>query len=149
MRHHGYQSYFDNEVLAATPVKLIEMLYAAALDSIAAARRHVRHKDIPARTRAINKALRIVTELSRSLNHDGGGEIARNLSGLYAYVVRLLVEANIKQDEAPLVEAEGLLAVLAEAWKTCTPRLPESEFSNSELLARDVHPVGDFASVAR
>jgi flagellar protein FliS len=133
MRNHGYQNYFDNEVLAASPLKLIEMLYSAALDSIVAARRHVRQGDISARTLAINKALRIVSELSRCLNHDAGGVMSRNLAGLYGYVVGLLIQANIKQIEAPLAEAEGLLSTLAEAWKACIPAMLDPGVPNSAL----------------
>ncbi len=128
MRNNGYQNYFDNEVLAASPLKLIQMLYSAALDSIAAARRHLRQKDIRARTRSINKAIGIVTELSQCLNHEPGGDLSRNLAGLYGYILRLLIEANLKQIEAPLAEAEGLLSTLAEAWKACTPAVTEHSF---------------------
>ena len=71
-------------------MKLIQILYGAALDSVAAARRHLRSKDIRARTRAINKAIGIVTELSHCLNHEAGGDLSRNLAGLYGYIVRLL-----------------------------------------------------------
>jgi flagellar secretion chaperone FliS len=138
MHNHGYQSYFDNEVLAATPLQLIQMLYGAALDSIAAARRHLRLGDIRARSRAISKALRIVTELSACLRREPGGELSRNLAGVYGYVLRLLIEANIKQIESPLTEAEGLLSTLAEAWKLCTPVEAEYGFSESELRVQAV-----------
>jgi flagellar protein FliS len=137
MRNHGYQNYFDNEVLAASPMKLIEMLYGAALDSIGVARRHVQHGDIRARSRAINKALRILSELTHCLNHEAGGSLSRNLAGLYGYVGRLLIEANTKQIEAPLAEAEGLLTTLAEAWTACTPPVPAPGFHNNELLRPD------------
>lgn len=137
MRNHGYQNYFDNEVLAASPIKLIEMLYGAALDLIVVARRHVQHRDIRARSRAINKALRILSELTHCLNHEAGGILSRNLAGLYGYVGRLLIEANTQQIEPPLVEAEGLLTTLAEAWTACTPPVPEPGFHNSELLQPD------------
>jgi len=142
MRNHGYQNYFDNEVLAATPLKLIQMLYGAALDSIPAARRHVRHKDIRARTRSINKAIGIVTELSHSLNHEADIALSRNLAGLYGYVVRLLIEANMKQMEAPLAEAEGLLFTLAEAWNACTPPVADPGFPDGELLLQEASPSG-------
>ncbi len=42
--------------------------------------------------------------------------------------MRLLIEANTKQSEAPLAEAESLLSTLAEAWMACTPAGPEQEF---------------------
>jgi len=136
MRNHGYQSYFDNEVLAATPLQLVQMLYGAALDSIAAARRYLRLGDIRARSRAISKALRIVTELSACLRPEAGGELSRNLAGVYGYVLRLLIEANIKQIEPPLMEAEGLLSTLAEAWKLCAPVEAEHGFSESGLRVK-------------
>ena len=139
MRNHGNQNYFDNEVLAASPLKLIEMLYGGALDSIAEARRHIRRADIAARTRAINKALRIVTELTRCLNHEAGGELSRNLAAIYDYVSRLLIDSNSRQNEAPLAEAENLLAMLAEAWKTCTPAGHETGLVVQDLLIPDVY----------
>ena len=143
MLNHGYQNYFDNEVLAASPLKLIEMLYGAALDSIAAARRHIRRKDIPARTLAINKALRIVSELSQCLNHKAGGDLSRRLAGIYGYVTRLLIAANSQQIEAPLAEAEGLLSTLAGAWKACSPPVREPDFPNNHLLRPDAYVRSD------
>jgi flagellar protein FliS len=134
MRNHGYQNYFDNEVLAASPLKLIHMLYSALLESIAAARRHVRHQDIRARNQAINKAIGIVAELSQCLNHEAGGALSRKLAGVYGYVIRLLIQANLQQIEAPLAEAESLLSALAEAWVACTPAVPEHSFPSRELI---------------
>jgi flagellar secretion chaperone FliS len=134
MRNHGYQNYLDQEVLSASPLRLIQLLYGGALESIAAARRSLRQRDIRARTRAINKAIGILNELSRALNYEADRQLSRNLAGLYGYIVRLLIEANLKQMEAPLAEAEGLLSTLAEAWKACAPLAPERGF-----LASDPH----------
>jgi flagellar secretion chaperone FliS len=125
MRTHGYQNYLDQEVLSASPLKLIQLLYGGALESVAAARRFLRQRDIRARARAINKAIGILNELSRSLNYEADLQLSRNLAGLYRYIVRLLIEANLKQMEGPLAEAETLLSTLAEAWKACTPPSPE------------------------
>ena len=137
MRTHGYQNYFDDEVLAASPLKLIQMLYGAALDSIAAARRHIRQKNISARTRSINKAIGLVSELSGCLNHEADVILCRNLAGLYGYVVRLLIEANAKQIESPLAEAEALLFPLAEAWKACIPPVADCDFPDGEPLLQE------------
>jgi flagellar protein FliS len=137
MRNHGYQSYFDYGVFDASPLQLIDMLYAAALDSIAAARRHLRRKDILARSVAINRAFRMVTELSHCLNHEAGGELSARLKSIYAYVLRRLIQANCEQSEAPLVEAENLLNTLAGAWKACSPAVREAGFPNSEVIRPD------------
>ena len=125
MRTNGYQTYLENEVLSASPLRLVQMLYAAALDSVSSARRSVRAGDIRARSRAITKAMRIVTELSRCLNREAGGDMSQNLARVYGYVLKLLMESNARQTESPLAEAESLLSTLAEAWAECA--LLESE----------------------
>ena len=114
-----YQNHLDEEILTASPLKSVHLLYRGALDSIASARRYLRLRDIRARSRAINKAMAIVTELSLSLNQQAGGELSRNLAELYAYVQTLLIKANSEQCDPPLEEAERLLAILAEAWESC------------------------------
>jgi flagellar secretion chaperone FliS len=145
MRTNGYQTYLENEILSASPVRLIQMLYTAALDSIASARRCLRAGDIRARSRAITKTMRIVTELSRSLNREAGGDLSQNLANVYGYVIRLLVESNAKQLETPLDEAERLLSTLAEAWAECGCLQSESLSqstgvgSNPDLSASETH----------
>jgi flagellar protein FliS len=121
MRTKGYQNqnYFDEEVLAANPLKLVHLLYRGVLDSIVAARRYLRLGDIRARSRAISKAMGMVTELSLSLDHDTGGELSRTLAELYAYVETLLIKGNTEQCDPPLAEAERLLGTLADAWESC------------------------------
>jgi flagellar secretion chaperone FliS len=145
MRTSGYQTYLENEILSASPIRLIQILYTAALDSIASARRAVRAGDIRARSRAITKAMRIVTELSRCLNREAGGELSRNLANVYGYVLRLLIESNAKQIEKPLIEAEQLLSTLADAWIRCSAPTPElvrleNEFGyGHDLAASEAH----------
>jgi flagellar secretion chaperone FliS len=132
MRSKGYQNYFDDEVLTASPVKLIELLYRGAVDSIATARRYLRVGDIRARSRAISKAMAIVAELARSLDMRGGGELSRNLAELYSYVGKLLIQANTEQREAPLIEAGQLLATLLEGWSASMPAEPDRESGDSK-----------------
>ena len=119
MQTNGYQSYFENELRETSPLELVLMLYRGALDAIGSARRHVRAGDIGARSRAISKAMAIVTELSLSLNRQEGGEISRNLAGIYAYAEMRLIQANFEQREGPLEEVERLLSTLLEAWAAC------------------------------
>ena len=126
MRTKRYQSYFEDKLVDASPLKLVQLLYRGALDSIAAARRYVRLGDIHARSRAITKAMLIVTELSGSLSAEQGAELSRNLARLYGYVQKLLIQANFEQREKPLEEAGRLLETLAEAWAALIPEQPAS-----------------------
>src|ERR1700730_14377238 len=106
MSNNGYQNYVGDEVAEANPLKLVELLYRGALDSITAARRYLNLGDIRARSRAISKAMAIVTELSLSLNHTTGGDLRKNLDELYGYEQKLLIQANVGQSDPPLAEAE-------------------------------------------
>ena len=132
-----YPTYVDEEVLNATPLKFVELLYRGALDSIAAARRYLRLGDIRARSLAISKAMRIVTELSLALDHEAGGELSKNLARLYHYVETLLIKANSEQCDPPLAEAERLLSTLLEAWEICAqePAPPASYQEEKEQVS--------------
>ena len=124
MANTVYDRYMEAEILSADPVKLVGILYRAAMESVAGARRHLRRGEIRQRSRNISKASEILNELMRSLNHSAGGEISRNLVELYAYMQTRLIEANAAQTEAPLAEVERLLITLADAWRDASPALP-------------------------
>ncbi len=133
MRIKPYQNYLEEEVLAANPMQLVRLLYRGALDAITMARRHLRLGEIRGRSRAIGKAMAIVTELSRSLDPTTDGELSRNLEELYGYVQRLLIDANARQSDPPLAEAEALLFTLLEAWEHCTSHANRAAFEEEPV----------------
>lgn len=143
MRKNPYEIYLENEILSASPIELIQLMYAAALDSIQAARGYARAGDIRAHSCAITKAMRVVTELSRCLNHRAGGDLSRNLANIYGYVLRLLVEAKAKHSEAPLGEALNLLSTLAEGWNQWAPIHPEPGETPQALHCIQPSPAGE------
>lgn len=98
-------------------MKLIRLLYRAAIGASAAARSRLAEGDIRGRTREINRAWAILQELSGSLDRAGGGEIGFRLAGLYAYMQQRLIEANTTQSAGPLEEVERLLITVNEAWE--------------------------------
>ena len=128
--------YLEAEVLNADPVKLVRLLYRGALEAIAAARRALARTGEPGaiaeRSRQVLRAWRIVSELGSALDHQRGGDLSRRLAELYAYIAQILLHANIQQSGALLVEAEALLATLAEAWTSVsytTPPQPDADYS--------------------
>src|SRR5262245_42117819 len=116
--------YLEAEILGADPVKLVGILYRAAIEAVAGARLHVRNGEIRQRSLKITKASEILNHLMQSLDHSAGGEISRNLAELYAYMQIRLNEANARQIEAPLAQVEQLLLTLAEAWRSVGPARP-------------------------
>ena len=139
MHTNRYQNYIEEELLTADPVRLIQLLYRGALDSITSARRYLKLGDIRARSRAISKAMTIVTELSLSLNHTAGGELSKNLAEVYAYTQTLLIRANVKQSDPPLQEAERFLSTLLDGWQP--PENQAGEKTASTAASTPYQPV--------
>lgn len=108
--------YLAGRVLSASPLELVRILYGGAIEKVREARRHLATGDIGARSREISSALEMIVELSGALDRERGGEVARNLVELYDYIERRLLEANLRQEDAPLAEVLGLLMTLQEAW---------------------------------
>jgi flagellar protein FliS len=122
--------YFEQMILTASPVELIRLLYERAISSVREARRHLESRRIPERGKSINQAYSILAELSGSLRTDVAPELAARLQGLYSYIQRRLLEANLQQTDAPLAEALGLLSTLAEGWNA----IPEAIDSAPALV---------------
>ena len=122
MLAQGYaRTYRANAVLTASPGQLVLMLYDGALRCLGIAREAFsRPEEDLQRLSIINQQLQkaqlILTELQSGLNLEAGGEIARTLHQLYDYHNRRLFEANIRKNEAPVIEVERLLLELREAW---------------------------------
>jgi flagellar secretion chaperone FliS len=108
--------YQHSQVTHADPVQLIVMLYDGALARIAQGRQRLQEKDLLQAGLAISKAQAIVGELRQSLNMEAGGDVAGNLSRLYAYIHDLLVKAQRGNLAEPLEEATNLLNELRGAW---------------------------------
>ena len=104
------------------PHKLIEMLLQGAIDAIHKARGALERQDLRIKGEQVGKAVRIVEEgLRAALDPVAGGQIAAELDQLYGYVVRKLTLANIRNDDAALMECAQLLQPIQEAWAGIRP----------------------------
>jgi flagellar protein FliS len=124
--HGGANAYarvgVQTGVMGASPHRLIAMLYQGARQAVAQARMYLQQGNVPARGDAITKAINIIESgLQSALNMDAGGEIAARLDALYTYMAHRLLEANVRQSDEVLVEIDGLLATLEEAWLAIAP----------------------------
>jgi flagellar protein FliS len=123
MAYTHYDRYLETEVLTADPLKLVNILYRAALEAVGAARRHLAAGEIRERSRKINRTWAILHELRRSLDAERGGEISRSLRDLYVYMQGRLIEANARQQDPPLAEVQQLLTTLQEGWLAAAGRI--------------------------
>lgn len=113
----GYvDQYQKTAVTSASPLQLVIMLYDGALRFIDEAERALQSKDRYVRNEKIQKAQRIVAELTASLDTQRGGEIATNLTALYNFVYGQLVESNLNETPDGLRAARQVLSELRTSW---------------------------------
>ena len=117
MNNNPYQAYADGSVLNQEPLHLVVALYEGALEATQTAGRCLKTGDIQGRSKAINKAISLLTELLASLDQEKGGEVGANLKRLYGYMQCRLLEAHAKRLAQPLKEVEGLLETLLDGWR--------------------------------
>ena len=109
--------HYNANVEAASPHKLISMLFDGAVERITQAKGAMQYGNIELKGKKINSAVAIVGGLRQSLDKDQGADIAENLDALYVYIQNVLARAHLKNDPALLDEASTLLTQLATAWK--------------------------------
>jgi len=103
-------------VEGASPHRLIQMLMEGALEKIHIARGLMVEGKLGPKAEQITWAISIIDGLRISLDKELGGEIAQNLEDIYDYMVRRLVETNLKNDVAILDEVSDLMRQIKEAW---------------------------------
>jgi flagellar protein FliS len=107
----------ETGVTAASPHRLISMLFEGAITAITNATRHTAAREIEAKGKALSKAIAIIENgLRASLNKEAGGSIAQSLDALYQYMSTRLLEANAANDVARMEEVSGLLRDLKQSW---------------------------------
>lgn len=107
----------ESAVMSASPHQLIEMLFDGANSALVRARLFLEQGDVVAKGEALSKAINIIDNgLKAGLDQEKGGEIATNLSELYDYMIRRLLQANLRNDAQAIEEVERLLSNIAEAW---------------------------------
>ncbi len=113
----AYQQYKEVQVKTANQGKLIIMLYQGAIKFLRLAKKYIELEDIEKTNHNLIKAQNIINELNATLDKEKGGEIAENLSNLYNYMNRKLIEANIKKDTEDIEIVEELMEGLLTSWQ--------------------------------
>ena len=107
----------ETGVAAASPHKLVVMLYDGVIVALLSAINNIKASNIAAKGAALSKAITLIDNgLRAALDKKAGGEIAENLDALYDYMGRRLLQANIRNDIAIVEEVHALIADLREAW---------------------------------
>lgn len=115
MLANPYRTYFHTQVETASALKLVIMLYNAAIKALKLAQIGLKEGNLAQSHNNNIKAQDILFELMNALDANQG-EMAESLYLLYDYMHRRLVTANLKKDGEPLAEVEELLVDLRDTW---------------------------------
>jgi len=108
--------YLEDQVLSASPVKLVSLLFAGALRYLDRAEAAMQRGDRAESGKQVSQAMAIVSELRACLNLEAGQQIARNLEELYRFVLQQLFEANLQQKPEYIAAARSILQPVKEGF---------------------------------
>ena len=111
----GYNAYLRSKVMTATPAELTLMLYEGAIKFVNKAIMSIEKDDVMGAHNNLMKTQRIIEELRASLDHKY--PVAKEFDTVYEYILRRLVEANIKKDKDILEEVLEHLRTMRDTWK--------------------------------
>lgn len=114
--------YLKNQVLTASPNKLISLLIAGAIKAIKLAQIALDKNDLEKANHELVRAQDIVDELKFSLDSSVDQQLTASLAQLYDFMAQQLVAANISKDQSKLPAVLDLLNQLLETWEEVSQR---------------------------
>jgi flagellar protein FliS len=110
------EKYQRQQIMTASPARMVAMLFDKAISSLQEAIRAIEVEDIQARWRGNKRAMEIVQHLWATLDMEKGGEIAANLDQIYRFILNRLPQVDMNNDPATAREVIGLLEPLRRSW---------------------------------
>ncbi len=126
MDKHVSRTYLTQQIMTASPAKLVAMLYDRAISLLGEAIAAIEAGDVERRWKATGKATEVISHLWETLDMEQGGEVAANLSQLYGYIFRILPKIDLDNDPKAAREVIGLLEPLRKSWHELAEKGPET-----------------------
>lgn len=112
---NAYATYNSNKVMTASPAELTLMLYEGAIKFCNIAIMAIEKNDVEKANEHIIKAEKIINYLQVTL--DMKYPVAQNFDDMYNYLMKSLIEANLKKESEKLEEICGHLRSIRDTWK--------------------------------
>lgn len=116
MSVYSMNQYLHNQVKTASPEQILLILYDGAIRFTRQAIAGILANKSAEKGAAISRAMAVIAEFSDTLDHEVGGKIAEELDALYSFMMRELIQANLKNDVERLRVVEALLVELRQTW---------------------------------
>ncbi len=120
------QKYLAQQIMSASPAKLVAMLYERAITLLHETVEAIETGDIVRRWEANGKATEVISHLWGTLDRERGGEIAENLNQLYGFMMMRLTMVDVENDAQAAREVIGLLEPLLRSWQEIAHGKPAS-----------------------
>lgn len=114
--------YLAQKVASATPEELVAMLLEAGQRFIGHGLAAMEKRDHATKGRHLQRVLQIIEELHVRLDLDGGGELVTNLSRIYNWWTREIMDGGMRMDPARLQRVAAHMGELREAWEQLAQR---------------------------
>ena len=114
---HIADVYKRTQVETVDQKTLIVMCYDAAIRSLKLGKDCYLKKDFEEKAKQFNRAQGLISELLSSLNLDAGGIIARNLSAIYNFLLRHILDGDIRGDMKAIEDVIEILSELKSTWE--------------------------------
>lgn len=123
--HSVYKSSAAEHVVdTADGYRLIQSLMARLIARLAMARHCLNEKDVAAKGEHLSQAVAIIGVLQVAIDEQHDQQLAGNLVALYDYMARQLLAANLRNDADIIIEVEGLIREVKQAWDAIGEQLP-------------------------
>ncbi|MDE6662154.1 MAG: flagellar export chaperone FliS [Lachnospiraceae bacterium] len=119
-----FAEYTNNKILTASPAEVTLMLYEGAIKFCNIAIIAIENGETEKAHVNIKKTQRIIEEFRNTLNHDY--EVSKDFDKIYVYLLKRLLEANIKKDKSILEEVNMHLRSVRDTWKEVMKRCREA-----------------------
>ena len=129
---YGIGAYKNTSVKTASKEQILLMLYRAAIKNCKKAISSIEDNNIQKKGEYIGRMQDIVVELTNSLDHEVGGEISKELTALYDFILHESTQANIHLDAKKLKSCLSILNTLYEGWSKAVKSLKESGNGSEE-----------------
>jgi flagellar protein FliS len=121
----AYAAYRSAEIETISQKDLIVRLYQGAEKFLEAGRLAMEQHQLETAMIQCRRAKDIFIELMSTLNFEVGGDLARQLKDLYAFIIVQINEASMRKQPAQIAAIQPIIATLREGWQ----QIPD-EFAN-------------------
>jgi len=136
------KSYVTVDTLGKSKVELVIKVYDGAISSMRAAINHFGDDKYQLGVDALEKAKKFLVHLYTTLDDEKGGDIAKKLGELYAFIIEQINFAQATRDLSRLEDSIKILNNIREGWAELAERA-KNDKNAYDKNPHDKHPTSN------